>query len=257
MFAHDDANANDVIDMFLDSLDEVDDDVFVPMRNACFDDVMTNPNEVINAKPYAKYLDNLHVGDVLCDGIFESIHTIGVDVKHDGTIFLFNHATNLCLKHEGAMMLSHAMIYGWSFLDDAKILLVFLIVPFGRSHVPYMVFMYSFFESKDEKMFEDILVEEKIQMEFVSIFYTNNVADSKDFPSKLVSSLCPWSSNMLVYSWFFKFILYEFKWMYLYLKVPSLGMLLKNGTLVIHLLRGEAQRWFGTIITFGIMGDVY
>ena len=34
----------------------------------------------------------------------------------------------------------------------------------------------------------------------------------------MFSTLCLWSMSKLIYSWFFKFILYEFKWMYLYLK---------------------------------------
>lgn len=64
-------------------------------------------------------------------------------------------------------------------------------------------------EAKFPKCFKDV---------FVGFQLVNIEADFEVSSSKLVSTLSFWSRDTLIELWFYKFILYDINWMYLYMK---------------------------------------
>ncbi|MCO5580250.1 hypothetical protein L7F22_034116 [Adiantum nelumboides] len=169
---------------------------------------------------------------ILCDGMCISIHTMNY-WKHDGACLPI-HATTLYLNHARIMMSNFAQRLDgkiWFYLIDYHDGITqwpFLLLYLGGNCLWYFFLKVSL---KDDDgflwmaqcivkmdVFEACYVKANYFLEVEAYDRHGDVCNMmlkimEDVPTlKMVSTLCSWSSHMLISLWFHKFILYDLRW---------------------------------------------
>ncbi|MCO5562965.1 hypothetical protein L7F22_016601 [Adiantum nelumboides] len=169
---------------------------------------------------------------ILCDGMCISIHTMNY-WKHDGACLPI-HATTLYLNHARIMMSNFAQRLDgkiWFYLidyHDGITQWFFLLLYLEGNCLWYFILKDSL---KDDDgflwmaqcivkmdVFEACYVKANDFLEVEAYARHGDVCNMKlkimeDVPTlKMVSTLCSWSSHMLISLWFHKFILYDLRW---------------------------------------------
>ncbi|MCO5557576.1 hypothetical protein L7F22_011142 [Adiantum nelumboides] len=178
---------------------------------------------------------------ILCDGMCISIHTMNY-WKHDGACLPI-HTTTLYLNNVRIMMSNFGQRLDgkiWFYLiayHDGITQWFFLLLCLEGNCLWYFILKVSL---KDDDgflwmaqcivkmdVFEACYVKANDFLEVEAYARHGDVCNMKlkimeDVPTlKMVSTLCSWSSHMLISLWFHKFILYDLRWLYLYMMVSQ------------------------------------